>query len=86
MPWIRIPGGGVAHVKMTGHAQRGLKFCRCSYIATKLCDWRIDDAGRTCDEPICDAHAWSPAPDKDLCPRHLEQYRELLRNLHIPQG
>lgn len=86
MPFMRLPGGGVAHLKMSGHHQRGLRFCKCGYIATRLCDWRIDERGHTCDEPICDAHAWSPMPGKDLCPRHLEGYRELLRNLCIPVG
>lgn len=45
----------------------------CRAIADRLCDWIIGKRGKrivTCSAPICAEHTFSPAPEKDLCPRH----------------
>lgn len=55
--------------------------CKCDQVATKLCDWIMTRANRetgakqtTCDEPLCDGCATTPAPDKDLCGKHAESW------------
>lgn len=48
--------------------------CECRAPATKLCDWKIDSY-HTCDKPVCDSCTYSPAPNKDLCPRHAEAWK-----------
>lgn len=45
---------------------------KCGGIATRECDWRI--GRRTCDRPVCDECTHSPAPGKDLCPRHAKEW------------
>lgn len=65
---IALPGGGSAIVCGGRRSQR----CRCGRTATLLCDWKLagDPHGRTCDAPLCDRCTTSPAPEKDLCPKH----------------
>jgi hypothetical protein len=38
----------------------------------RLCDFPLQGgkAGRTCDRPVCGAHATHEAPDTDYCPSH----------------
>lgn len=47
---------------------------KCRAIADRECDWKIGP-GKTCDAPICSDCTTSPAPDKDLCPRHAEAWK-----------
>jgi len=47
----------------------------CGKEATKLCDWHGGQK-RTCDRGLCDEHATSPAPNKDLCPPHAKMWAE----------
>lgn len=54
--------------------------CVCGAPATKECDWKMRKlpSGRvaTCDKGLCDAHTFSPAPEKDLCPPHRKAWEE----------
>lgn len=43
--------------------------CPCGREHTRTCDFKVY-GGDTCDAPLCDQCAHSPAADKDLCPRH----------------
>lgn len=61
---------------------------RCSVCggpkATQLCDWKVGpkpDAGAqpTCDAPLCLSCTKSPAPGKDLCPKHAAAWERLRR-------
>jgi hypothetical protein len=64
---VQVPGGGVAIVCGVG----GRKRCKCGRRATLLCDWKVPTKkSGTCDAPICDRCTTSPAPDKDICPKH----------------
>lgn len=51
----------------------------CPRESTKLCDFPVVRNGRraTCDVPICDDHATSIGPDRDLCPWHAKQWKGL---------
>lgn len=56
------------------HRGRSRRFvaCRsrgCQADATCVCDYDLG-GGRTCDLPICEAHAIEAGPDKHYCPRH----------------
>lgn len=48
---------------------------RCACISGFLCDQELSD-GRTCDAPLCDAHAHQLAKNRHLCPGHFAAYRE----------
>ena len=71
---IKLPGGTRAIV-----CGRSSKPPRCLWCeegpGTLLCDWKLG-AGRTCDNPICGAHAKEVAPDKHLCPDHQSAYAQ----------
>ncbi|MDB5687756.1 MAG: hypothetical protein JWR77_2345 [Rhizorhabdus sp.] len=55
------------------------KRCKCGRRATMLCDWKVPERkSGTCDAPLCQRCATSPAPGKDLCVKHvaaLEQWK-----------
>lgn len=74
--WVKLPGGGVAHVRTSGRKPKFCPFCK-ERPATKLCDFRIKvgDVGhtRTCDAPICEQCATIVGPDRDYCPVHKGQ-------------
>ncbi len=64
-------GNGAWIISCTRGEQRArCKVCRGS--AGLLCDWKLKGpkAGKTCDAPLCERCAQSPAPDKHLCPAH----------------
>lgn len=63
---------GVAIVCTRG--RRKVQRCECGRHATKLCDWKIP--GGTCDIPLCERCTTVPAPDKDLCPGHAEEWEK----------
>jgi hypothetical protein len=71
---ISLPNGARAIVCGTRRRQR----CKCGRPATLLCDWKLKQpaTGRTCDKPLCESCATSPAPDKDLCPEHALAFGE----------
>ena len=80
---VQLPDGARAIVCS---GRRRAKACRCGRPSTRLCDWRIavpaaegGPAARvTCDAPLCDSCTHSPAPGKDLCPSHAEEWQKLL--------
>ncbi len=47
---------------------------KCLGIADRECDWKTGP-GKTCDGPICAKCSVSPAPGKDLCPKHAEAWK-----------
>lgn len=51
--------------------------CKCGREARLLCDWKVE--GGTCDKPICEGCAISPAPGKDLCHEHAKAWQEWRR-------
>lgn len=64
---VSLPGGRSAIVCRSRRRQR----CDCGRPATLLCDWKVPTKkSGTCDKPICWRCATSPAPGKDLCPKH----------------
>lgn len=71
---VRLPGGQVAIV--CGRGRRNRPRCGCNRIATLECDWKVPSRrSGTCDAPICDRCTTVPAPDKDLCPTHAEEWK-----------
>lgn len=85
MPYVRLPGGFVAHVKMAmPRARRCIGKERggapCPRPATFQCDYQVA-AGKTCDAWCCRAHASSVGPDLDHCPTHAGQQAGLFSGL-----
>ena len=53
--------------------------CGCGNRTTKLCDWKVPSKkSGTCDKPLCGRCTTSPAPDKDLCPKHAKDWAAML--------
>lgn len=74
---VRMPGGGAAIVCSRTKPKRR---CGCGKPATRECDWIVGQKtftgpARTCDAPLCASCTHEPAPEKDLCPVHAEQWR-----------
>jgi hypothetical protein len=77
MPWYRMPfhqgGAGDSFHLNLGRA-RNLKAprpcCCCGWISERECDWIIAP-DQTCDLPLCSNCTFSPAPEKDICPKHV---------------
>jgi hypothetical protein len=59
--------------------------CACRAPASLLCDWKLD-GGKTCDAPICAAHAKEVAPEKHLCPEHQVAYAAWLERQRTKVG
>lgn len=82
---VRFPGGGTALV--CGPKPRR---CKCGNAATLLCDWKMPSRkSGTCDAPICERCATTPAPGKDLCPKHaeaFEQWRQSRGDLQLKEN
>lgn len=70
---VKMPNGGTAIVC---GPRRPVKRCACGAPGTLLCDWKMPD--KTCDKPICPAHAREVAADKHLCPEHSAAYDQWL--------
>lgn len=67
---VTLPGGGRAIVCGPRSAR-----CACGKRADRLCDWKVRTRrSGTCDEPICTSCSHAPAPGKDLCPAHRDQW------------
>jgi hypothetical protein len=75
MPFYRMPFGFV-HMKGTKLPAP----CRakvwidgkeqlCAAMSGFLCDWP-DGGGRTCDAPLCEAHAYQVGTNRHYCPAH----------------
>lgn len=73
MPYVRLPGGIVAHVKMAKPRRRRCTGTEggypCQIPADHQCDYLVAE-GKTCDAWMCAAHARSVGPDLDHCPAH----------------
>lgn len=68
---VPLEGGGHAIICTSGRRKR----CACGRPATLECDWKVPKRkSGTCDAPICAHCTTSPAPDKDLCPKHAEEW------------
>lgn len=82
MPYVTLPGGIRAHIKVARRPRRVCSAEGCASWSTKLCDFAIG-AKRTCSVPVCDAHATSVGPDLDHCPLHAGKqcglFTELMR-------
>lgn len=69
---VRLENGTRAIVCSPG---RGKRCSSCGKRAGQLCDWKVADRkSGTCDEPICSSCSHVPAPGKDLCPRHRDEW------------
>jgi hypothetical protein len=73
---VKLPGGGVAIVRMGGRRPPVCAFC--GGESTKLCDYRLEfndqvRLQRTCDAPMCDRCATRVGVNRDYCPRHRAQ-------------
>lgn len=70
---VPLPTGGHAIVCSRGRRKR----CACGSRADLLCDWKVEGKrSGSCDAPICSRCTTSPAPEKDLCPKHAEALAE----------
>lgn len=77
MPWIKTPYG-VMHVRMTVR-RRKCKACKLRW-AEYECDWKVKGKkSGTCDMPLCQLCAFSPAIAKHLCPAHKIAYDNWLK-------
>lgn len=66
---IDVPGIG------RGFVCTKTRRCKCGRRATLECDWKVPSRkSGTCDAPICAKCTTSPAPEKDLCAKHAEEY------------
>ena len=70
---MRMPGGGTAILRMSGKRPPDCHWC--ANLSTKLCDYSISHPAqvthrKTCDAPMCDAHAKSVGKNLDYCPEH----------------
>ena len=79
---------GVHAIVCTSGRRR--KLCGCGAAGTLLCDWRVgrtkSGKPKTCDRPICAAHAQEVAPDKHLCPEHQVAYAAWLERQRAKVG
>lgn len=81
MPCSRIKVGEIQAIVCGRHK---IRTCvKCGQIATRECDWKVMRSGRkaTCDAPICDDCTHQPAKNKDLCPKHSEEWGQHSLNL-----
>ncbi len=70
---VKLPGGVRAIVC---GSRPPIKHCTaCDQVAPFLCDWKTGP-GKTCDLPICVAHAERVADDKHLCPKHSRAWEQ----------
>ena len=71
---IALPNGASAIV--CGSRLHHRQCSGCGKPADLLCDWKVKSRrSGTCDKPICAACTYSPAPEKDLCPRHAAEWQ-----------
>lgn len=76
MKCATVKVGGVTAI-VCGSPKRPKKCAKCrTKPGTRLCDWRLGLSGYTCDVPLCEDCTHSPAPKKDLCPAHVEEFKQ----------
>jgi hypothetical protein len=85
MPFVRLPDGMTAHIKMAKPRQhRCSAMCesgmQCSRPGSIQCDYATGK-GRTCNAYVCRAHATSVGPDIDHCPTHARHQAGLFTSL-----
>lgn len=69
----RVNIGGVTAI-VCGPRRRRPR-CGCGRPASLECDWKVPSRkSGTCDAPICERCAVSPAPEKDLCAVHALEF------------
>lgn len=86
MPFYRT-NVGFMHIKFSGRgphpkpcvAQIGIvaegrPLQRCMALTGYLCDWPLSD-GKTCDAPLCEAHAHQVGRNRHLCQIHFKQHQ-----------
>lgn len=56
----------------------------CADVGTTLCDFPVSD-GKTCDRPLCRAHAFEAAPEVHYCLGHELQWREFVAKGGVDQ-
>ena len=69
---VTFPGGQQAIVCSS---RKALPRCACGARAPLLCDWKVG-GGKTCDRPVCSGCSTSPAPGKDLCRIHAQEWAD----------
>lgn len=82
MPTYRN-GNGFMHIKLgkskkhppPAHcrAPYGSNAAPCMAMAGFLCDWKVNEAGDTCDMPLCEEHKGQVATEVNYCPKHLAE-------------
>lgn len=85
MPYVTLPGGIVAHVKMAKSPRRRCSAktecgLRCSNFGTFQCDYPVWPS-KTCDAHVCRAHAIDVGPDVHHCPTHATAQQGLFTSL-----
>ena len=84
--WVKLPGGGVAHIRTSSQRKKLCKFCNEKSNDMKLCDFPIGN-GRTCDAEMCSKCARTLGRQEtdygagmkrvndtiDVCPIHRDQ-------------
>lgn len=86
MPFYRW-NGGFMHIKFSGRGPHpkpcvarigieaeGRPLQRCLALSHYLCDWQLSD-GKTCDAPLCEAHAQEIGRNRHLCQLHYGQHK-----------
>lgn len=73
---IKLPNGGSAIIC---GLPRSTKRCACGALSTLLCDFpvRRDGKTRTCDQPICEAHATTVGNNVHYCQKHAKEKLKL---------
>lgn len=78
---VNLTGGGKAFVCTRGRATPRCRWCERT-PGVFLCDWKIgkkdNGSPKTCDKPLCAAHAREVAPEKHICPEHVPAYNAWL--------
>jgi hypothetical protein len=70
-----IDAGNGARAIVCGPRGRRSRCAGCGKLAGRLCDWKVPSRrSGTCDKPICTRCTHNPAPGKDLCPTHRDEW------------
>jgi len=77
MPCYLVPMKDGGQMFMCGNL--GDHCADCGDVSGFLCDYPVGD-GKTCDRPMCEAHANEIAPDLHYCIQHLKMYREFVES------